>query len=184
MRWRRWRAARRWRRGVRTGEAAGDGDGAVRGGGGAIELAPALLRSRRQLRSLGTSPIPTDHAPDLYGVYALNRDGSPAFTFKVVFDEIIGIAGDLHGSDLAVGFHPTCHIHRCAPQIVNEFLTAYHARYDGAGVDADTESVCGRRKSGSPQHPGHRAQTERSRWHDRFARAARRRLPCSSHRSS
>src|SRR5688572_17615794 len=59
---------------------------------------------------------------------------------EVVAQELPGRARDLNLVRRPVRFHPARHVHRVAPQVVEETATPDHASHDRPGADADAQS--------------------------------------------
>src|ERR1700738_3481494 len=86
-----------------------------------------------------TCRLPTVHIPRFDATCPLDFDRPTGLAIKFTTDKVEGIAGDLDDAALAVRLHAAGHIHRLAPQVVDEFPAADDAGDHRAGVNADAK---------------------------------------------
>ena len=60
---------------------------------------------------------------------ALDRDGTPGFADKVIFEQLVYRFGNLELASDTVGLHPASYIHRILPKIVNKFAASDYSSY-------------------------------------------------------
>src|SRR6201996_5158570 len=81
----------------------------------------------------------TQDMPDLHFTRSLDVYRPARFADEVILNQFVSCVCDLNGFALAVGFHPTGHVHSIAPQIIYELLPADDAGHHRARVHANAE---------------------------------------------
>src|SRR5829696_52146 len=96
-------------------------------------------RRGRSLRNRRAARARTHEVPGLDVALALDRDRAPCLELELAAEQLVRRARDLDPPRRAVGLHSAGHVHRVAPEVVQEPLAANHAGHDGARVDPDPE---------------------------------------------
>ncbi len=75
----------------------------------------------------------------LHPTLALDLARAPRLEAERVAKELLSRGGDVYAARQAIRLHSLCRIHGIAPDVIDEFMGADHARDEGAGMDADAQ---------------------------------------------